>query len=63
MLGDGNNVGARNLDDGDILLVRGVQIDMITSDAGRNAELEVLCRLQDVSCQISRVEWSFGIAE
>ena len=58
VLGDGNDVGARDLGDGDaaIGLVGGVEVDVVRANAGRHGDLEVL-RLREALCgEVAGVE-------
>ena len=58
VLGDGNDVGARNFGDGDaaIGLVGGVQIDMVGTDTGGDGDFEVLGFGQTFGGQIAGME-------
>lgn len=56
VLGDGDYIGARNLGDGDLVLVGGVEVDVVRSDTGSDTELEVLGAVQELLGSVSRVE-------
>lgn len=47
---------ARDLGDGDLVLVGSVQVDVITADAGGDGELEVLRLLDHLGGEVARVE-------
>ena len=56
MLGDGDNVGARDLEHLDTMLDGGIEVDVVGADTGSYAKLEVLCLLDQVGSEISGVE-------
>jgi hypothetical protein len=58
VLGDGDDVGAGDLCDGDaaVGLVGGVEVDVVGADACRDGELKVLGLGQALGCQVARVE-------
>jgi hypothetical protein len=58
VLGDRDDVGARDLGDGDtaVGLVCGIEVDVVGADTSRDGELEVLCLGQALCCQVAGVE-------
>ena len=50
---DRDDVGAGHLADGDLLLVRSVEIDVVRADTGRSAELEVLGRGDELASDVA----------
>ena len=58
MLGDGDNIGSRDLSDGDasIGLVRGVQVDVVGSDTSCDCNLQVFGLGKALGGQVTRVE-------
>lgn len=62
VLGDGDDVGAGDLSDGDaaVGLVGGVEVDMVRADAGGDGKLELLGLGEALGGQIARVEAKFG---
>lgn len=58
VLGNRNNVGPRDLGDGDaaVGLVGSVEVDVVGADAGRDGQLELLGLGQPLSRQVARVE-------
>jgi hypothetical protein len=58
VLGDGDNVGASDLSDGDsaVGLVGGVQVDVVGANTSGNGQLEVLGLGQALSGEVARVE-------
>ena len=67
MLGDGDDVGARDFKDFDTMLDRGVQVDVVGADTGSDTNLEVLGLLDEVGGQVPGVEGSgdenFGLGK
>lgn len=68
VLGDGDDVGASDLGDGDaaVGLVGLVQVDVVRTNTGSDGDLEVLALLQAVGGEVTGVEAglsiSFGVA-
>lgn len=62
VLGDGDDVGARDLGDGDaaIGLVCGVEVDVIRSNTSSDGNLEVLRLSKTLSRQVAGVEAVYG---
>lgn len=58
MLGDGNDIAASNLGDGDttVGLVGSIEIDVVRSNTGSDGELQVLSLCQAFGGEITRVE-------
>lgn len=58
VLGDGDDVAAGDLGDGDaaVGLVGGVEVDVVGADAGRDGDLELLGLGKTLSGQVTRVE-------
>ena len=56
VLGDRDDVGARDLGDGDLALVGRVEVDVVRADTGGDAELEVLRLGDDLLGQVAGVE-------
>ena len=58
VLGDRDNVGARDLEDLDTVLDGRVEVDVVGADTSGDAKLEVLGLLHDLSGQVTGVEGS-----
>lgn len=64
VLGDGDDVGAGDLGDGDaaVGLVGDVQVDVVGADAGGDGDLEVLALAQALSGEVTGVEAGVGVS-
>jgi hypothetical protein len=56
VLRDGDDVGAGDLEDLDPALDGRVEVDVVRADAGGDAELEVLRRVDELAREVARVE-------
>jgi hypothetical protein len=58
VLGDGDDVGASNLGDGDtaVGLVRGIEVDVVRSNTSSNGKLQVLSLGQTLGGKVTWVE-------
>lgn len=56
MFSNRDHVGASDFGNGDLLLVGGVEVNVVRADTSGDAELEVLSLLEDFSGSIARME-------